>query len=205
MTRALTQQARVRTNTTRDSVCSISVPAVTFAQLWAAYPGGHPYVDANGKTPAGYENQCAINLSAAIHGAGIEMKSFRGATVTLLNGRRAATSASQLANWLKQQPFCGLPMAPENVAGDGWQDKIKGRTGIVYFEDYWARNEQEKAANRPTGDHIDLWNGARLTAVGWEFFSAWGRRIGVNSFMPGTDRGYSDVRKATAILFWEVK
>jgi hypothetical protein len=205
MARVLTQQARIRTNPTRDSVCSIQVEAVTFAKLWAAYPGGHPYVDANGKTPAGYENQCAINLSAAIHGAGIEMRSFQGATVTLPSGRRAATSASQLAAWLRRQPFCGLPQAPENVAGDKWQSKIKGRTGIVYFEHYWARNEAEKAAGKPTGDHIDLWNGTRLTAVGWEFFSAFGRRLGINAIGAGTDWGYSDVRKARAILFWEVK
>jgi len=86
MTRTLTQQARVRTNTTKDSVRSIQVEAVTFAKLWAVSPGGHPYVDANGKTPPGYENQCAINLSAAIHGAGVEMKSFRGVAVTLRKG-----------------------------------------------------------------------------------------------------------------------
>jgi hypothetical protein len=205
MTRTLTQQARVRTNTTKDSVCSIQVEAVTFAKLWAAYPGGHPYVDANGKTPPGYENQCAINLSAAIHGAGVEMKSFRGATVTLPSGRRAATSASQLAAWLKLQPFCGLPKEPENVTGADWQDKIKGRTGIVFFEHYWWRNDAEKAADKPTGDHIDLWNGSRITAHGWEFFSAFGRRFGLNSWQPGTPWGFSDVRKAKMILFWEVK
>lgn len=205
MTRTLTQQARVRTNTTKDSVCAIGVPVVAFAQLWASYPGGHPYVDGNGKTPPGYDNQCAINLSVAIHGAGVEMLSFRGATVTLPGGRRAATSASQLADWLRQQPFCGLPKAPENVAGNDWQDKIKGRTGIVFFGHYWWRNDAEKAADRPTGDHIDLWNGSRLTAVRWEFFSAWGRRFGFNSWQPGTAWGFSDVRKAKTILFWEVK
>lgn len=205
MTRTLTQQARVRTNTVKDSVCSIQVEAVTFAKLWAAYPSGHPYVDGNGKTPAGYENQCAIKLSAAIHGGGIEMKSFRGAAVTLPNGRKAATAASQLASWLKQQPFCGLPKEPENVTGSDWQDKIRGRTGIVYFEDYWTRNPAEKAADKPTGDHIDLWNGSRITAYGWEFFSAFGRRIGFNSWQPGTPWGFSDVRKAKAILFWEIK
>lgn len=204
MGKTLAQQVRVRTNMVRDSVCSIHVEAVTFAKLWTAYPGGHPYVDPSGRTPNGYENQCAINLSAAIHGAGVEMRSFRGATVTLSTGRKAATSASQLAAWLKQQPFCGLPIAPGDVTGEDWQDRIKGRTGIVYFEDYWARNAGEKSTNRPTGDHIDLWNGSRLTAVGWAFFSAWGRRLGVHSFLPGTERGYSDVRRARSILFWEV-
>jgi hypothetical protein len=205
MTRALTQQARVRTNTTKDSVCSVQVEAVTFAKLWASYPGGHPYVDANGKTPAGYENQCAINLSAAIHGAGVEMKSFKGATVTLPNGRKAATSASQLADWLKLQPFCGLPQRPEDVAGSDWQGKIRGRTGIVFFSHYWWRDAAEKAADRPTGDHIDLWNGSRITGVGVHFFSAWGRRFGFPAIGAGTDWGYSDVGRSKVIQFWEVK
>ena len=56
-----------------------------------------------------------------------------------------------------------------------------------------------------TGDHIDLWNGSRLTATGWNFLSTLGRRIGINEVLPGTDLGYSDVRNATEILFWEVK
>jgi hypothetical protein len=205
MTRALTQQARVRTNTTQGSVCNIQVEAVTFAKLWAAYPSGHPYVDPRtGKPPPGYDNQCAINISVAIHGVGVEMKSFKGAFV-IVNGYRAASVASQLAAWLKLQPFCGLPPAPENVTGLDWQHKIRGRTGIVYFEDYWARNEKEKSTHKPTGDHVDLWNGSRMTAAGAHFFSAWGRRLGFPAIGAGTDWGYSDVGQSKLILFWEVK
>jgi hypothetical protein len=205
MTNTLVQQARVRTNASKDSVCKINVPVVTFSQLWESYPSGHPYVDQKtGKPPEGYDNQCAIKVSVAIHGAGVEMKSFKGATVAL-NERRAAIVATQLAAWLKLQPFCGLPKQPENVTGKNWQDKIKGRTGIVYFEDYWGRSPKEKAANTPSGDHIDLWNGSRLTATGLSFFSTLGRRIGFNEVAPATAWGFSDVRNAKKILFWEVK
>lgn len=202
MSGALVQQARVRTNTTKDSVCAIDVPAVTFAKLWESYPSGHPYLNpATGKPPPGYENQCAIKVSMAIHGAGIEMKSFRGAAVKV-NRLPAASLAVQLAAWLKLQPFCGLPMQPENVTGPNWQGKIRGRTGIVYFENYWRRAGETRIA---TGDHIDLWNGSRLTATGWSFFSTIGRRMGLNELGAGTDWGYSDVGKSTAILFWEIK
>jgi hypothetical protein len=203
--RALVQQTRVRTNTTKDSICSVHVEAVTFAKLWASYPSGHPYLDPKtGETPPGYENQCAIKVSVAIHGAGIEMKSFHGAVV-MMNGLKTAVAATQLANWLKLQPFCGLPTAPEKVTGANWQDKIHGKTGIVYFENYWARSAKEKADEKPSGDHIDLWNGSRLTAGGVSFFSTLGRRMGFNSIGGGTAWGYSDLGRSTEILFWEVK
>jgi hypothetical protein len=202
---ALKQQARVRTNTTRNSVCSVQVEAVTFAKLWKSYPSGHPYVDAKtGNPPPGYDNQCAIKVSVAIHGVGVEMKSFQGAVV-MMDGLKTAVGAAQLAAWLKLQPFCGLPRWPEKVTGADWQDKIRGRTGIVYFENYWARNDSEKANDKPTGDHIDLWNGSRLTAGGVSFFSTLGRRLGLNSVGAGTAWGYSDLGRSTEILFWEIK
>jgi hypothetical protein len=203
MSRALVQKAHVRTNTMRESVCSIAVEAVTFAKLWEAYPAGHPYVDAKGKTPPGFDNQCAIKVSVAIHGAGIEMKSFRGAAVKV-NGLTTATSATQLAGWLKQQPFCGLPREPENVTGANWQDRIKGKTGIVYFENYWPRNDAEKKADRPTGDHIDLWNGSRLTATGVSFVWTFARRLGMREGGWG-EWHFSDLGKSTTILFWEIQ
>ena len=39
------------------------------------------------------------------------------------------------------------------------QDKIKGRKGIVFFANYWARDGEKHL----TGDHIDLWNKSTLT------------------------------------------
>lgn len=139
---------------------TLSPTAVTFAKLWAAYPTTHhPYVDAKtGRPPSGFDNQCAIKVSIAIHGAGIEMKSYRGAAVKM-NGLTTAYVAEQLAAWLKLQPFCGLPKQPENVAGKDWQDKITRRTGIIFFANYWKREGETK----PTGDHIDLWNKTKLT------------------------------------------
>jgi hypothetical protein len=200
----LKQKARIRTNTVKESVCSVEVEPVKFAKLWDSYPGGHPYVDAKtGKPPPGYENQCAIKVSIAIHSVGVEMKSFRGAAVKM-NGLTTAVGAAQLADWLKVQPFCGLPMWPEKATGADWQDKIRDKTGIVYFADYWARRGE--SAVRPTGDHIDLWNGSRLTASGMSFFSTFGRRLGITTArLPGTDWSYSDLGKSSEILFWEIK
>lgn len=202
MRNALVQQARIRTNTTKDSVCKVGVESVTFARLWGSYPSGHPYVDPKtGKPPAGFSNQCAIKVSLAIHGAGVEMKSFRGGAIKM-NGLTTAYVAEQLAAWLKLQPFCGLPKAPEDVTGKDWQGKIAGRTGIIFFANYWKR---EGESTRPTGDHIDLWNKTRLTSNPANFV----RRLGISSiqWLPGllADYNFSDLAGSTQILFWEVK
>ncbi|WP_306391212.1 T6SS effector amidase Tae4 family protein [Telluria beijingensis] len=117
----------------------------------------------------------------------------------------AAALASQLAAWLKLQPFCGLPNEPKNVTGKDWQEKIKERTGIVYFANYWARNARERARDMPSGDHIDLWNGSRLTATGASFFSTVGRRLGFSAIGAGSSWGYSDLGRSSEILFWEIE
>jgi hypothetical protein len=204
MSEQVKQQATVRTNDVTGSVCRVDVQPVKFASLWAGYPGGHPYVDAKtGKPPPGYSNQCAIKVSVAIHNAGIDMKSYRAKDKILVNGKNTAAVAENLAAWLKLMPFCGLPRSPETVTGKDWELKIKGRTGIVFFANYWKRSHQEKAA---TGDHIDLWNGSRLTASGLlEAAVTAARYLGINSFRPGEDVGFSDLGNSTQILFWEIK
>jgi hypothetical protein len=198
----LVQQTRVRTNTTKDSICSINIIPVTFAKLWEAYPTGHPYTDPQtGKPPKGYENQCAIRVSRAIHGAGIEMKSFNGASVRM-DQLKTAILATQLAAWLELQPFCGLPREPENVTGKEWERKMNGRTGIVYFENYWRRGGETRTA---TGDHIDLWNRNRLTPSPVNSVRRWG--INSVQWLPRflDHLNFSDLGNSTTILFWEIK
>ena len=211
MTKKLVMHAVMQTNAVEDSVCRIDMKAVNFAELWEAYVTGSPYRDPKtGKIPPGYDNQCAIRMSATFHNVGVEMKSFTATHVTvkpgnvfgriLLNGKFTATRADQLGSWLNKHPFCGLPPKPENITGRDWESKVKGRTGIIMFDGYWTR-EGEAPANA-SGGHIDLWNGSRMTSgslagavtnflrfnVGWE-----------------SGPGYSDLGKSTKILFWEVK
>lgn len=214
MTGALTQQARVRTNPVRDSVCKVGVPVVKFVDLWGNYVTGDPYQRAPGDK-GDYSNQCALRMSATFHKVGIKMLSFSQKIVkpmpgaqalgrVMLDGLPAAVRAYELGEWLKLQPFCGLPKQPENVTGKDWEAKVKGRTGIIMFHAYWTR-DGETAANA-SGGHIDLWNGSRLSISGFlDGFATFGRRIGINSFLPGTHIGFSDLRNARLILFWEVK
>ena len=145
MSQKLVQQAKVKTNLTKGSICSINVQAVTFENLWNNYVKGQPYTDSKtGKVPEGSENQCAIRLSATLHNVGVEMKSFSEKTVKpepgkksigriLLNGKATSTRADEMASWLRQQPFCGLPKEPENITGKDWESKVKDRTGIIFF------------------------------------------------------------------------
>jgi hypothetical protein len=163
----------------------------------AGYPSSKPYVDKSGDPPKGFENQCAIKVSVALHAAGVDMKSFRGAAVTV-DGKRLAIRAEELAAWLKTQHLIGLPLKPENVTGKEWQERIKGRRGIAFFANYWPREGER----RPTGDHIDLWNGSRLTASGWD-----GLAVSVMRFGLGYESGpgFKNLGDATSILFWEVR
>lgn len=174
-------------------------PKLSFASLWAGYPSSKPYLDAKtGEPPKGFENQCAMKVSVALHAAGIDLASFRGAHV-FLGGKRAAIRAEELSSWLKSQRIAGMVSPPVDITGENWQDSIKGKTGIVFFANYWARAGE---ARSPTGDHIDLWNGSRLTASGLE-----GAMVTVLRFGLGVNSGpgFSDLGKATTILFWEVR
>ncbi|WP_175938989.1 type VI secretion system amidase effector protein Tae4 [Caballeronia sp. BCC1704] len=198
----------VRTNNTPGSVKEVPLRSVTFAELWANYPSGDPY-----DNPA-YDNQCAIRMSVMLHRVGIGMKSFSERLVRpasgeklgriLLDGKPTATRADELAQWLELQPFAGLPRA-EDITGADWEKRVKGRTGIIEFSRYWAR-DGESTANA-SGGHIDLWNGSRLTISSGEgLLGVIGRRVGIASaHIPWTNVGYSDLGKAKAILFWEIK
>ena len=171
---------------------------VQFTALWDSYPGDQPYVDPRtGKAPEGYENQCAIKVSVALHGVRIKLDGFNGAAVTI-NGNKIAIRAQELAAWLKAQRIEGIAAPPQTVTGPDWQAKIKGRTGIVYFADYWTRGNEKV----PSGDHIDLWNGSRLTASGLSGAAVTFLRFGLGiASLPG----FSDLGKAKTIWFWEVK
>ncbi|MEN8518039.1 type VI secretion system amidase effector protein Tae4 [Burkholderia sp. RS02] len=198
----------VRGNTTPLSIKEVQLRAVTFSELWDAYPSGTPY-----DNPA-YTNQCAIRVSVALHRVGVDMKSFSSKLVKplggqssigriLLHGKATATRANELGAWLNLLPFAGLGKV-ERVTGPDWESKIRGRTGIVMFDGYWVRDGE--AAENASGGHIDLWNGRRLTISSLpNVFATFGRVLGRHSFRPGREFGWSDLRNSNQILFWEIR
>jgi len=142
------------------------------------------------------------------------MKSFNSKTVKpmsgaktigriLLDGRPTATRAEEMGKWLQLQPFSGLPKV-KDITGPDWESKVKGRTGIIQFSRYWTRGGE--STTNASGGHIDLWNGSRMTVSSVPgVISTFGRVFGVHELLPDTDFGWSDLRNAKQILFWEIK
>ena len=73
-------------------------------------------------------------------------------------------------------------------------DKIKDRTGIIFLADYWQR-PNELGTKARSGDHIDLWNGSRMTRVSSWFRVHWGI---------SWDGLWSDFERAPRTLFWNI-
>lgn len=166
-----------------------------FVTLWENHPnvtGEPPLLD---KTV--YENQCAINLSAALMRSGVDMKSFSGTWSWEKNKPKYAIRAQELADWLASGA-ARLPSRLEKFEAKEAFGRIKdkrgmtGRTGIVFFKNYWGTGAQ--------GDHIDLWNGSRLTD--WRTWARINIRIG--DFGLHNLGAGSDFQKAQSVWFWAV-
>ncbi|MBU3846762.1 MAG: type VI secretion system amidase effector protein Tae4 [Candidatus Acinetobacter avistercoris] len=104
-----------------------------------------------------------------------------------------------LNKWLDTRPICGVGPG-QNITGTNWQDKIKDRTGIVFFGDYWQRDGESSDA--ASGGHIDLWDGRSMTP---SIASTLRFRLGINSLSIPFFYSLSDLNKAKKILFFEVK
>lgn len=100
--------------------------------------------------------------------------------------------AKELAGWLRSTPFPGRG-ATQALDAARFQDQIDGKTGIIFFKDYWARG-RESFANR-SGDHIDLWNANRLGGA-WSRYSR-----GLQEFIGLV----SDLNDSRSVTFWEVR
>ena len=158
----------------------------TFATLWNSHPnikGDTPLLD-----KAVYENQCAINMSAAWMRSGTKLSGFTGTLSWEKDKQKYAVRAQELANW-----FASLHSHLPKVQKFGGKDvfnAIKGATGIIFFQNYWGAGSQ--------GDHIDLWNGNRLTTLdSWMRIHVRIGSLGMHSLGFG-----SDLQKAQATWFW---
>ena len=154
----------------------------SFIKLWSNHPnvkGDDSLLDRET-----YENQCAINLSATLLRSGVNMTSYNGQWSWQKSKPKLAIRAQQLADWMAS-PVNPLNSKVEKYSGSEVFDKIKGRSGVIFFQNYWGINHQ--------GDHIDLWNGYRLTD-----WASWIRIYArFHSYGLGTD-----YRKAESVWFW---
>ncbi|MBI1650276.1 T6SS effector amidase Tae4 family protein [Hyphomicrobium sulfonivorans] len=160
---------------------------VTFIDLWRGHPinesvtapciAPQNLTNMEGKQVAmGYPvfaNQCAIRVGVALRRAGVTDAQIGGCAACGVHPRSQMhfINATQLANAIARANLPGVGPV-ERIKGTDAADyypRIFGRTGIIYIQDYWKRSSD---AGRPTGDHIDLWNGYRTSAK-WllEWFS----------------------------------
>jgi hypothetical protein len=157
MGKTIKQSAAVKTNATKGSICKVDVPSIRFGDLWSAYAKG-TVCDAKGENGKPlFSNQCAIRVSHALKKCGVTFKSYPAKRKCWIHPNDDhVLAAKELADWLELQPFVGCKKA-ETITGEDWRDKVNGRTGIICFEDYYP---PESGSG---GDHIDLWNGSRMT------------------------------------------
>jgi hypothetical protein len=183
------QSTTVRTNSTKGSICKVDVPSIQFGALWSAYVKG-TVCDAKGEDgKLLFSNQCAIRVSHALKKCGVTFKSYPAKRKCWVHpSDDHVLAAKELADWLELQPFVGCKKA-EVITGEDWRDKVVGRTGIICFEDYYA------PSGGSGGDHIDLWNGSRMT----DFTSGLRTRFGL--VIPDF---WSDLRKSRKIRFFPV-
>ena len=155
-----------------------------FTQLWNNHPNvtdEYPLLDKRQ-----YPNQCAVNIYATLQKSGVSVKSFYGQLSWQNDKPKYAIRAQELADWLAS-PANPVQARVEKYSGEEVFDKIRGRTGIIFFQNYWGLGNQ--------GDHIDLWNGSRLT-----HWTSWLR---IQLHISGG--GWSNYRQAETVWFWQIQ
>lgn len=167
---------------------------VTFNQLWANHP-----TNTGEQLPcrtlgiANFTNQCSIRMGVCLQRSGVPVSAIRGALTcnqAKLTGHGKEhmhyIRARELAQALRNASIPGVgPVYSLNNPSD-FANELDGRRGLIFFNGYWWRSTD---TSRPTGDHIDLWNGWRTSA---KMLFPWFGWLG----------GYN---KSSNIWFWEVK
>lgn len=168
---------------------------IKFETIWKNYPSTDPCVDSKtGKPAAAFLNQCAIRVGYALEKSGVSFVTFEGKRCPNATKKSGMVAGAQdLANWLGPKRFNGCSKA-ETYTGKTAFEKISGRTGIIFLANYWQRPGE--SGETRTGDHIDLWNGSRMTAS-----SSWFRvHLGIS-----WDGIWSDYELAPKVFFWAIE
>lgn len=169
--------------------------ALNFAALWDAYPGlfddDNPCRLKDGHMA--FDNQCAIRLGTALAKCGYDVTKLQ-AQFCWHHPKSAGhiIRAEELANALKRRPPPGVFPAIK-IEVENFDSVLQGVSGIIFFKDFWRR-DNEGFVNR-SGDHIDLWNGTRLTS----YFSYF--RVHFDVHWSGV---FSDYFDSNEIWFWRM-
>lgn len=166
---------------------------VAFKDLWSNYPKSDGIEGkCFHKKNKPFDNYCAIKMSECFIQSGISLSHFKGTRCWSHSGPKHLLRAEELAKALDKSTPNGFG-TKEAVKPADFQSLLKGKTGVIFFKDYWRRGK-ESFANR-SGDHIDLWNKDAITGS-----SMWMRSI-VEFFSSSV----SDLNQSKEVWFWEVK
>ena len=139
---------------------------IKFADLWKNHPlnwspsESHPCRNPDGTWEKSLDNQCAIKMSIALAGAGMNMSACHERKCWLKGHKNHVLVAQKLADWLALAAQLGKPakyirkQTVESVFQQTIVDTIGGKNGIVFCQNFWGTNNQ--------GDHIDVWNGSAM-------------------------------------------
>ncbi|WP_426713223.1 T6SS effector amidase Tae4 family protein [Cronobacter muytjensii] len=140
-----------------------------------------------------FDDQCAIRLGVALTRCGYDVSRLKLAQCWYhpkTDGH--VLRAEELAKALKRTAIPGVFSAVK-VSTENFEETLRGQTGIIFFKDYFRRGS-ESFTNR-SGDHIDLWNGERVTSRSSYLRIQWGLRW----------EGYlSDFFNSREIWFWKI-
>lgn len=167
----------------------------TFEKLWKNFPSKTiiktKCTNKQPTTNKPFTDYCAIMLSDCLIKSGINTSSFAAKKCWSHPGRKHTLLAEELAHDLAKRPPPGFSRMKKVPAGS-FQSQLSGKTGVIFFKDYWQRGKESFASR--SGDHIDLWNENKITGSSmfvrsvYEFFGA-----------------VSDLNKSKEVWFWEVK
>jgi hypothetical protein len=180
---------------------------VKFADLWRGHPinesvtapciAPRTLTNMSGEVvPMGFpvfHNQCAIRMGVSLRRAGVTPAQLGNCTSCAVHPveHMHYIRANELADRIAGANLPGLGPIEKYVGAEAAQyyPQLFGRTGIIFFKDYWKRSTD---SGRPTGDHIDVWNGYRSSA---KWLLEWFSWLGY----------YSNYANAGEIWFWEVE
>ena len=181
---------------------TINQHVVSFHALWSAYPSFEDPCDKKR-----YHDQCAIRVGVALVNSGASLASFTGERCGIKEHTpQHLLRAHEIAAWLDTRPLTGIlqPRVLKGADCSDWQNKIRGRTGVIFFSHYWSLPGQTARI----GDHIDLWNGTRLT-MSWATIPRFYLHIpqihlGDSRFARDLVFDYSNLADSLRIVLWEV-
>jgi len=178
---------------------------ITFKRLWDNHPtiaGEEAPCTTNGTK--NFPNQCAIRVGVSLTKCGVKTTNIPGVTHCWHGHPKSeghVIRAEELAEGLSKIKLAGLKPV-EKLNPQTYSDEISGKKGIIFFKDYWERTTSgnKEAFRNRSGDHIDIWNGSRITDL-----TSWARinlRIGSFGLHTITDN-FSDFQDSKEIWFWE--